>query len=179
MLWKQFKVLFGCLIFLFFTHENVSWGAEICDYPQMGTIQIIRKGEVIKDFSITLAKSTTSQRRGLMHCPSLKPGTGMFFIYPDTKQRVFWMKNTMIELAIIFITPGGRIDAIEHGEPGSLNRIRSSENIKYVLEINYHESRGLAVGDAVRLQLSSIKTNMDRRLPRSLSCENLFMAVVN
>ncbi len=132
----------------------MSVGAEICGFPEMGILEIIRSDEVVENFSITLAKSAQVQRQGLMNCLSLAPGTGMFFTYPDDRQRVFWMKNTLIELAIVFITTEGRIDAIEHGEPGSLYRIRSSEGIKFVLEINYRESLRLAVGDVVHLRLN-------------------------
>jgi uncharacterized membrane protein (UPF0127 family) len=135
--------------------KDVGFGAEICGYHAMGAIEVTREGKVIEDFTVTLAASAESQQRGLMNCPFLHPGTGMLFTYPDARRRVFWMKNTLIELAIIFISAEGSIVSIEHGEPGSLYRIHSSKNIQSVLEINYPESRRLAVGDIVRLRLRS------------------------
>jgi uncharacterized membrane protein (UPF0127 family) len=79
----------------------------------------------------------------------------MLFIYPDAKPRSFWMKNTYIELAIIFISADGRIAAIKRGEPGSLDHIKSPHNIQTVLEINYRESRDLKAGDHVNLRLNN------------------------
>lgn len=142
-------------LFLFSIFEGVGFGAEICGHDEMGAIEITRGAKVMEEFTVTLAASAEKQRRGLMNCLFLYPGTGMLFTYPDARRRVFWMKNTLIELAIIFISDDGFIDAIEHGDPGSLDRIHSSENIQSVLEINYRESRRLAVGDVVHLRLSS------------------------
>ena len=82
-----------------------------------------------------------------MHCPILEPGTGMLFVYDDVHPRVFWMKDTPLELAIIFVAADGRITAIERGRPGSLVRIPSPGPVQFVLEINHREARGLQVGD--------------------------------
>jgi uncharacterized membrane protein (UPF0127 family) len=89
---------------------------------------------------------------GLMYCSLLSKGIGMLFIYPDARRRVFWMKNTYIELVIIFIFANGRIAAIERGEPGSLDHIQSPDDIKAVMEIIYCESHGLKSGDHVILR---------------------------
>jgi uncharacterized membrane protein (UPF0127 family) len=78
----------------------------------------------------------------------------MLFVYPQAGKRVFWMKNTAIELAIIFISADNRIASIAFGEPGSLKRIHSPENIRTVLEVNRAESPHLAVGDRVRWRRS-------------------------
>ena len=85
-----------------------------------------------------------------MHCPQLPAGHGMLFIYDTTRPRVFWMKDTPLALAIIYIAEDGRITAIEKGSPQSLNRIPSPGPVRYVLEINQTEARGLRQGD--RLQ---------------------------
>ena len=65
------------------------------------------------------------------------------------------MKDTLIELAIIFITADGRIAAIERGEPGSIDYIQSPNDIQSVLEVNYGESRDLKVGDNIRVWMNS------------------------
>ena len=80
-------------------------------------------------------------------------GTGLLFIYPDADRRVFWMKNTPLELAIIFASPGGSIMAIERGHANSTRRIRSPGNIQYVLEINSAEADHLRIGDQMTLRL--------------------------
>lgn len=105
------------------------------------------------DFQVALAESPEQYRKGLMGCGSITPGTGLLFIYPDAKRRVFWMKNTPLALAIIFASPGGQILAIEAGHPNSTRRIRSPDAIQYVLEINYAEADQLRIGDRFALRL--------------------------
>jgi uncharacterized membrane protein (UPF0127 family) len=151
---RNVAILFG-VYFILAILNGMVFGAEICGHPEMGAIEISRSGKPIEQFGVTLAISAESQRLGLMNCPSLSPRSGMLFTYPDARRRVFWMKNTLIDLAIIFISAEGRIAAIEHGEPGSTYPIRSPEGIQSVLEINFHESHHLMVGDGVRLRLSA------------------------
>ena len=84
-----------------------------------------------------------------MHCPALGPGTGMLFVYADARPRVFWMKDTPLDLGIVFIDAQSRIAAIARGWPQSLTRIRSPGPARFVLEINYDEALALRVGDLV------------------------------
>jgi hypothetical protein len=127
--------------------------AEICGYPEKGTLEVYRGDHAVADFQVALAESAEQYRKGLMGCGRLKPGTGLLFIYPDAKRRVFWMKNTPLALAIIFVSPGGQILAIEAGHPNSTRRIRSPDTIQYVLEINYAEADRLRIGDRFALRL--------------------------
>jgi uncharacterized membrane protein (UPF0127 family) len=142
----------GCALVLFCMFAAAAHGAAICGFPEMGSVEIVRGQNVMREFSITLAATPEIRRRGLMHCRELDPGTGMLFIYPDSRPRAFWMKNTPVELALIFISADRRIVAIEHGVPQSQARIVSSEAVQYVLEINYGERNGLAVGDRVFIE---------------------------
>jgi uncharacterized membrane protein (UPF0127 family) len=152
---KQPMTYLICLFLLLSWLNFESFGAKICDYPEMATVKISRKGHIIKAVSVTLATTSKKRQRGLMYCPALPYGTGMLFIYPDAKPRTFWMKNTLIELAIIFILADGRIAAIERGEPGSLDHIQSPADIQSVLELNYGESRDLMIGDNISLWVNS------------------------
>lgn len=127
--------------------------AEICGYPEKGTLVVYRGDHVAADFQVALAESPEQYRKGLMGCGRITPGTGLLFVYPDARQRVFWMKNTPLALAIIFVSPGGQILAIEAGHPNSTHRIRSPGNIQYVLEINYAEADQLHIGDRFSLRL--------------------------
>jgi hypothetical protein len=127
--------------------------AEICGYPEKGTLVVHRGDHVVADFQVALAEAPEQYRKGLMGCGRLKPGTGLVFIYPDAKRRVFWMKNTPLTLAIIFASPEGLILAIEAGQPNSTRRIRSPGHVQYVLEINYAEADRLRIGDRFALRL--------------------------
>jgi uncharacterized membrane protein (UPF0127 family) len=128
--------------------------AEICGYPEKGTLVVYREDHVVSKFHVALAETHEQYRKGLMGCPLITPGTGLLFIYPGADQHVFWMKNTPLELAIIFASPGGQIMAIEAGHANSTRRIRSPGNIQYVLEINYAEADQLRIGDRFSLRLT-------------------------
>ncbi len=119
----------------------------ICGYPASGRVAISRAQQTLAEFTVTHAESSDQRRRGLMNCKMLKPGTGMLFLYDQPRPRTFWMKDTPLELGIIFIAGDGNIVAIERGVPGSRERIRSPGPVRYVLEINYQEARDLQVGD--------------------------------
>jgi uncharacterized membrane protein (UPF0127 family) len=127
--------------------------AEICGYPEKGTLVVYRGDQVAANFEVALAESPEQYRKGLMGCGRMTPGTGLLFIYPDARRRVFWMKNTPLALAIVFASPGGQIQAIEAGLPNSTRRIRSPDAIQYVLEINYAEAGQLRIGDRFALRL--------------------------
>jgi uncharacterized membrane protein (UPF0127 family) len=149
---KRTLPFFLCFFLYLSVLKGIGFGNEICGQAAAGIIKIVRNKEVIKKIPVALAATPKSRRQGLMYCSLLLKETGMLFVYPDARRRVFWMKNTSIELAIIFISVDGRIAAIERGEPGSLDHIRSPDDVQAVLEINYRESRDLKVGDHATLQ---------------------------
>jgi uncharacterized protein len=132
-----------------FTAATAGAGADICGRPPAGHVDIVHGDRRVGQFAVTLAETMQTRRLGLMHCPLLERGTGMLFTYPDARKRVFWMKDTLIELAIVFIDAEGRVAAIAHGEPGSLSYIHSPGRIARVLEINWAEGGVLAAGDRV------------------------------
>ena len=127
--------------------------ADICGYPEKGTLVVSREGQTVATFQVALAETRDQYRQGLMGCHRITHGTGLLFIYPDANRRVFWMKNTPLELAIIFASSDGLILAMERGHPNSTRRIRSPANIQYVLEINFAEADGLRFGDRISLRL--------------------------
>jgi uncharacterized protein len=128
--------------------------ADVCGYPEQGTLVVTRKTLGVVTFRIGLAETRDQHRKGLMGCRGLASGTGLLFIYPDARPRTFWMKDTPLPLAIVFISASGRIAAIEAGQPFSTRHIRSPENIQYVLEISPAEADTLQVGDRITLQLT-------------------------
>jgi len=86
------------------------------------------------------AKTPEELEKGLMNRTSLAKNSGMLFIFPDEKNRSFWMKNTFIPLDVIFISSKGRINEITTLNPCVENEICQSYTSKspaqYVLEIN-------------------------------------------
>jgi uncharacterized protein len=106
-------------------------------------------------FVVEVARTPEEQARGLMERQSLAPDRGMLFPYATPQPVAFWMKNTLIPLDIIFISPGGRILRIEANTvPMSLDLVGSGEAVEAVLELAGGRSAelGIAAGDRVEWQ---------------------------
>jgi hypothetical protein len=88
-------------------------------------------------FTVELALTPAQQQQGLMYRPSLAPDSGMLFVFPETEQAVFWMKNTLIPLDMLFIAEDGKIaDLHERAVPLSTANIVSKMPVKAVLELS-------------------------------------------
>lgn len=127
--------------------------ADICGYAEQGELAVVREGRTVATFRVGLAENRAQYRQGLMGCTRLSAGSGLLFIYPAAERHVFWMKDTPLELAIVFAAADGRVKAIERGEPRSTRRIPSPDGIQFVLEINYGEAGRIRVGDRLVLAL--------------------------
>jgi len=106
------------------------------------------------DHSFDIEVATTDQDRalGLMFRRSLPENAGMLFLYDPPQPAAMWMKNTLIPLDIVFISPDGRVHRIESGaEPFSTSLIPSEGTISAVLELNAGQADkiGLKRGDKV------------------------------
>jgi hypothetical protein len=79
----------------------------------------------------------------------------MLFPEPEPRPISFWMKNTYIELDLLFIGPDHRVAKIAaRAPPLSLALINSDGPVIAVLEIKGGEAerRGIHVGDAANWQ---------------------------
>ena len=54
------------------------------------------------ELQVEIADNSFKRTLGLMFRSSLGENEGMLFIFPDEKQRAFWMLNTKIQLDAIF-----------------------------------------------------------------------------
>ena len=84
---------------------------------------------------VKLAETEKEKNDGLMFKRSLKDTNGMLFIYKNPRIVNFWMKNTFIPLAIIFIDESKRVKKIELGNILSEDIISSQQPVIAVLEI--------------------------------------------
>lgn len=102
-------------------------------------------------FSVELARTEEEWQRGLMFRETLGADEGMLFVFPETRPRSFWMKDTGIPLSIAYIDAGGRILEIHDMEPFSLEPVRSRSPARYALEVNRgrFDELGIAPGDLV------------------------------
>ncbi len=89
-----------------------------------------------KQISIEIADNDAETEHGLMHRHNLPDSVGMLFVFPDSRPRSFWMKNTPISLDIIFVNENKQIVTIQTDtQPYSEAPIRSDKPAKYVVEV--------------------------------------------
>ncbi len=103
-------------------------------------------------FDIEVATTDRDRARGLMFRRSLPENAGMLFLYDPPQPAAMWMKNTLIPLDIVFISPDGRVHRIEsRAEPFSTTLIPSDGTVAAVLELNAGQADkiGLKRGDQV------------------------------
>ena len=110
---------------------------------------------------VELAKTRQQTERGLMFRENLEENKGMLFIFSKDEERYFWMKNTLIDLDIIFINSQGTIENIAQNVPHSYiaapqEEVATAEGFgKYVLEVNsgFAKKHNLKAGDRLNLKV--------------------------
>jgi hypothetical protein len=103
---------------------------------------------------VEVARTPDDLARGLMHRTSLAEDAGMLFVFPESDEHTFWMRNTLIPLDMIFIGEDLTVVGIvENAEPLTLEP-RSAGPSRYVLEVvgGWAARHGIAAGDRVLLQ---------------------------
>ena len=108
-------------------------------------------------FSVDVADEPQERSLGLMNRESLPRSAGMLFVYERPQRAVFWMKNTLIPLDMIFMDETGTVtrvheNAIPHDETG----IDGGQGVQYVLEINAGLAGRLGIAPGTELRHPAI-----------------------
>jgi len=104
-------------------------------------------------YRVEIASSAAARRRGLMFRESMPADQGMLLDYRRPRSTAIWMKNTLIPLDILFISPDGIVVKIHEGAlPHSTKNIPSGQAVRAVLEVNAGQVQkyGIQVGDRIR-----------------------------
>ncbi len=107
---------------------------------------------------LQVARTEDQRERGLMSVTSLKPHTGMVFVFDTDGPVAFWMKDTLIPLDMVFIAQNGivrKVFANVSVVPQTMTDDaipREQGNAKYVIELAAGEAAkdGLRQGARVR-----------------------------
>lgn len=112
-----------------------------------------------KEIDVELAKTKEERIKGLSGRSSLEENEGMLFVFEDeTNASVFWMKDMLIPIDIIWINEGKivRIDknvaAPAKDTPDEdLKTYSAGKPVDFVLEVNagFADSNSIKVGDNV------------------------------
>jgi uncharacterized membrane protein (UPF0127 family) len=115
----------------------VAAAASACKTTPTPATVTIDTGARKVPFKVELAITAAEHERGLMFREHMDPDAGMLFISDSPRQQVFWMKNTLIPLDMIFIGADWRIaGVVENAEPKTLTSRDVGVPSQYVLEIN-------------------------------------------
>jgi len=108
--------------------------------------------KIQKKISIEIADNDAETTQGLMYRKSMPDTCGMLFVFPDSQERSFWMKNTFIPLDLLFINSNKEVITIQPNRPPfSEETIPSYKPAQYVLEVNagFCQRNGIKQGDKI------------------------------
>lgn len=108
-------------------------------------------------FSVEVADDPQERSLGLMNRERMATGAGMLFVYEEPQRAVFWMKNTLIPLDMIFMDENGVVTRVhENAIPGDLTGIDGGDDVQFVLEINGGLARRLGIVEGSELRHPAI-----------------------
>lgn len=133
---KHHSIKLNLITFLFaiiLFYPNFSFAL----FELKGQVEIATTDGKLQKFNVEFARSEAEKATGLMFRERLADDEGMLFMWNTSSPRQFWMKNTLINLDILFIDSDYRVVHIEESaHKGSLRIISSLLPVQYVLEIN-------------------------------------------
>lgn len=116
--------------------------------PALPTVTLSVDGHTI---TAEVARTPEERATGLMNRFSLKPDTGMLFVFERPEPLAFWMKNTYIPLSIAFLDANGRILNIEDMAPQTEATHWSKGPALFALEMRkgWFAEKGVTAGHLV------------------------------
>ena len=118
---------------------------------------LIDNGEMEIAINVQIADDNNERAKGLMFVEKLDENAGMFFIFEMEEYRTFWMKNTLIQLDIIFVDDKLKIVDIKNAVPCKQDPCAlytSKKPAKYILEVNsgFAERNDIKEGDKIAIK---------------------------
>lgn len=128
---------------------------DLASFPR-STLEITQRGgggeQRRYSFRIWVADTPQRAEQGLMFVSDLPETMGMVFPIEPPRVENMWMKNTYIELDMLFIDAHGRVSKIiQRAAPLSLQTLSSDSPVSAVLELKGGQAAklGLRTGDTV------------------------------
>jgi uncharacterized protein len=125
---------------------------DLASFPRTELTISQGKPAQLHSFRVWIADTPQRAEQGLMFVSDLPESEGMVFPLEPPRVENMWMKNTYIELDMLFIDAGGRVQKIvARAPPLSLDIISSGAAVAAVLELRGGAAAklGLKVGDTV------------------------------
>jgi len=128
---KRARPLFAALLALCTFAASVS--AQ--DQPQMDLPRVTLSAGM-HQIDAQVARTPDQRMTGLMHRKEMPQHEGMLFVFEQPTVQCFWMKNTLLPLAVAFVADDGEVVNIDEMKPQTLDSHCSAKPVRYVLEMN-------------------------------------------
>ena len=114
------------------------------------------------DYICRVAYDDWEKANGLMGVDDLGDNEGMIFVYDQPQEEIsFWMKDTPIDLDIVFICPCFKVISVHTGIANTTDPI-TENNVQFVLEVK--ADSGIKEGDEVGFD--GLEEYLEKRLDR-------------
>lgn len=119
-----------------------------------------------RTFEVEIADTPEKRREGLSTIKKLDEDEGMLFVFDEVQDYVtFTMKDTNIDLDIVFIDEEGTVINVEHAKAHDPEPFEE-EGVMYVLEVEYRS--GIRVGDDFEIEDEDFSDEDKEKLQRML-----------
>ncbi|MBS0580038.1 MAG: DUF192 domain-containing protein [Proteobacteria bacterium] len=132
--------------------QSAGQAQPLSSFPRT-QLQVTTHGRASHRFDVWVADTPERAAQGLMFVSDLPDNKGMVFPLDPPRVESMWMKNTYIELDMLFVRSDGRISKIiERAHPLSLETLSSEAPVAAVVELRggLVAKLGLKIGDVVR-----------------------------
>ncbi len=148
----QIRLLAKCLGWSLAAGLGLSFTASAHAQERGQKLPAITLGVNIHNIKAEVAQTPQEHEIGLMFRTSMGTNEGMIFVFDRPGQQCFWMKNTLIPLAVAFVAEDGSIVNLDEMKPQTLDPHCSSKPVRFVLEMNtgWFSKRGVKSGDKLR-----------------------------
>ena len=107
------------------------------------------------EIAVEIADTTEKQKLGLSGRESLPETEGMLFVFPDKRQRKFWMKDMKFAIDIIWIDDNRVVEITKGLQPPrgeSIPSYTTKNSVDKALEVNagFIDKHDIKVGDVVK-----------------------------
>ncbi len=111
-------------------------------------------------FTIELADEEAERSKGLMFRETMASSAGMLFVYESPRRAVFWMKNTILPLDMVFLDAAGRVTHVHSNAiPQDETPIDGGHDVKFILEINAGLAAAIGIVEGAEMRHPAIGTD--------------------
>jgi len=100
---------------------------------------------------VEVARTDAQRARGLMFRQDLPRDHGMLFLFDETSDHTFWMRNTLIPLDIIYLGDDRTVvGVVANAAPRTDTPRRVGKPSRYIVEVSGGEAAAHAIGPGTR-----------------------------